>query len=46
MTVVDIEEETAEVIELDVEAVVIEADGLASVKPITAYSSPARRTAV
>jgi hypothetical protein len=34
MTVVDVEEETAEVIGLDVEAVVIETDGLASVKPM------------
>ena len=34
MTVVDIEEETAEVIGLDIEAVVIETDGLAIVKPM------------
>ena len=34
MTVVDVEEETAEVIGLDVEAVVVETDGLASVNPM------------
>ena len=34
MTVVDVEEETAEVIGLDVEAVVIETGGLVSVKPV------------